>query len=90
MKYDTSTAYKTYIEAENTLHSLRPLKSGDKITVNGVLREIEKVMYSDVFVEYKNDCNSYVIYFMCEFMAKGNHYGNYKSYYDGGVIELME
>lgn len=90
MKYNTSKTYETSREAETALRSLRPLQAGDKITVNGISREIETVMYSDVFVEYKNDCNACVIFFMCEFKAKGDHYGYYKSYWDGGIVELKE
>lgn len=88
MKYNTSEKYQTSRQAEKAARLLRPLRPGDSITVNGLTRKIRKAMYSDIFIEYAKEW--YVIYFICEFIAEDGGYGYYKSYFDGGVIELMD
>lgn len=89
MRYDTTKTYHTKEEAEKVAETLRPLRAGDIIKTRGISVCISKVFYSDVFIEYAKEKESYVIYFMCEFRTRTD-FRNYKSYFDGGVVELVE
>lgn len=89
MVYDTTKTYPSFTEAQIATDSLRPLWIGDKITVNRITLTIKEVSYSDIFVE-KEGNDEYVVYFMCEFIAQDGGYGYYKSFFDGGTVELME
>ena len=89
MKYDVTKVYATRQEAEKVAETLRPLQEGDTIKAMGVSRIITEVYDSCIYIEYSREREGYLIYFMCEFKANEN-YGNYKSYFDGGIVELAE
>lgn len=87
--FDTTTAFPNRNLAEQTRDKLRPLGIGDIIKTRGISIEIKEVISSSLYVEFDNARNSYVLYFICEFINKEGQYGYYKSFFDKGSVELI-
>lgn len=87
--FDTTTAFPDRNLAEQTRDKLRPLAVGDRIKARGINIEIKEVISSSLYIEFDDARNSYVLYFMCEFINMKGKYGYYKSFFDKGSVELI-
>lgn len=84
--FDTTTAFPERNLAEQAREKLRPLEVGDIIKSN---IKIKEVISSNLYVEFDDERNVYVLYFMCEFINMEGKYGYYKSFFDKGTVELI-